>query len=266
MRSETEMVTYALEVDSSLLPWIPELLADFGELGSDADFIVDVLRALELPASSRVVDLGCGKGAIAVAIARQLGWRVEGYELFEPFVESCRKRAAAAGVANLCRFHHGDIQKLAGRTEPADVAIFAALGDVLGPLEHTVGVIRRFVRRGGHIVICDCYIKEGGTSAFPGFEDYGSRESVRQRLQAHGDALQREVIAPADDSEAYAREMGQIRRRAEGLIARHPELKGEVMHYVENQQQTYDYMAANVVPVTWVLQRSARGSAVPEGA
>ena len=257
MRTETEMIAYALEIDPRLLPWIPELLSDFDELGSNAALIVEVLGDLGLPASARVADLGCGKGAVAVAIAKAFGCRVDGIELFQPFVDSCLQRAAAAGVSELCSFRRADILKLAGRTEPADVAVYAALGDVLGPLDETIGVIRRFVRPGGFILICEGYIKDGGTSDFPGFEDSASREETLRRLQSHGDVLKHELIEPIDHSEAYAREIAQIQRRVENLADRHPELEAEFMKYFENQRREYEYMAANVVPAIWALQRGA---------
>ena len=256
MRGETEMVAYALEVDPRLLPWIPELLSDFDELGSDAALIVSVLRDLALPAPASVVDLGCGKGAVAVAIAKTLGHRVEGIDLFEPFIESCLERAAAAGVSGLCSFRHADILKLAGRGQPADAVVYAALGDVLGTLDETIGVVRRFVGPHGYILIHDGYIKDGGAADFPGYQYATSRDESLRQLQSHGDLLVREVIPPEEHAEAYGQELARIRRRAEELAERHPELKAELLGYVEHQRQAYAYMATNIAPVVWVLQRA----------
>ena len=39
MRSEHEMIAYALEADTALLPYLPELLADLEELGGNAEAI-----------------------------------------------------------------------------------------------------------------------------------------------------------------------------------------------------------------------------------
>lgn len=257
MRSETDMVAYALEVEPELLPWMGELLADFDELGSDAASIVALIADLGVSATTRVVDLGCGKGAVAVAIARAFGCHVEGIELFEPFLEDCRHRAAAAGVADRCRFRHGDILKLAGRTAPADIAVYAALGDVLGPLDATIGIVRRFVRPGGHILMADGYIRGDDTAAFPAFAGRGGRDGTRRQLQAHGDALVREVMALDDPAPAYARELAQLERRAATLAARHPDLDAALARYVDRQRREYAFLATDFVPVTWVLQRAA---------
>jgi SAM-dependent methyltransferase len=54
-------------------------------------------RALALPASSTVLDLGCGFGRHAVGLARR-GHRVTGLDLSEPMLARARALAASAGV------------------------------------------------------------------------------------------------------------------------------------------------------------------------
>ena len=201
MRSELDMVSYALEVEPALLPFVPEVLADLGELGSDAGLIVRVLSDLQLPRSARVIDLGCGKSAVSLEIADKLKLRVLGIDLFEPFIPLCRKAAARVGVSNLCEFHHGNIAQLAGRIEPADAVVYAALGDVLGPLDETMRILRQFVKPGGFIVVSDPNVRDGGSTSFEGFENYGSREETISRLTAWGDVLIREVAEPVDEDD-----------------------------------------------------------------
>ena len=256
IRSEEEMIAYALEVTPSLLPYIPELLADLEELGSDAELMVDVLRELELPKGTRVIDLGCGKGATAIKIASELGHHVLGIELFEPFVDACKESARAADVAALCEFRHGNILRLADGVEPADVVIFAALGDVLGPLDETVGVIRQFAKRGGFVLVSDGYIREGASADFPGFENYvGYRESVR-RLTSCGDCLIREVAAPvAPKGEGGEEESRLIRARAERIAARHPELQQGLLAYAEEQATEYLFLQESFAGTLWVLRK-----------
>jgi SAM-dependent methyltransferase len=254
------MIAYALEVDPILLPLVPELLADLDELGCDADLIVEVLEDLGLPGTSRVLDLGCGKGAVAIEIARELGFRVLGIDLFEPFIAHCRERAASAGVSNLCKFQHADILKVVDAFDPVDVAVFAAMGDVLGPLEETMGVIRRFVRPGGYIVINDDYVKDGGKAAFPRFESYASHDQTLRQLQSHGDLLVREALEALDGPDSGTSEGTSegavIRRRAEELAEQHPDLKAALLAFADEQIREYAFMEANLVPAVWLLRRS----------
>lgn len=253
MRSEDEMVAYALEAHPALLPYLPELLADLEELGSDAQAITRVLDGLNLTKSTTVVDLGCGKGAAAVEVAEDLKLKVFGIDLFEPFIESCKKLAESRGVSELCHFIHGDILKLAGKMELCDVAIFAALGDVLGPLGQTVSIIRQYVKPGGYMVISDGFIKNGGSSDFPGFEQYADHGDMIARLTACGDTMVSEIIE-ANDRHRGEDEM--IAARAKAIAVRRPEIAAEVLNYAEAQAAEYDFIDENFIGAIWVLKRT----------
>lgn len=286
MRSEHEMVAYALEADPALLPYLPELLSDLDELGSDAEQICEVLADLQLPQSARVVDLGCGKGAVAVEIAGELGLNVVGIELFEPFIASCEQRAQEEGLADRCRFVHGDILKLAGKVEPSDVAIFAALGDVLGRLDETIAVIRQYVKPGGYMLISDVFLRDGGSSNFPGFEQYAPHAQTIAQLTACGDTLVLEAReADGDPHDNYPRpgagegtavkadaetdssagtlldeeaedEGKLITARATAIAAAHPEVAESVMQFAHSQSAENEYIAQNLIGAVWVLERT----------
>ncbi|MEM7018400.1 MAG: methyltransferase domain-containing protein [Pseudomonadota bacterium] len=259
MRTEEEMVAYALEIEPELLPFIPELLQDLEELGSDSDIIIELLEDLDVPEAARVVDLGCGKGAVSIAIAEELGFEVLGIDLFEPFIESCKSAAQEEGVDELCTFKHADIIKLAGTLGTFDIAIFAALGDTLAPLQETIGIIRQFVKPGGYIVISDDYLKEGGSAYYPGFEDCVPYAETIARLQAHGDVVIDEIIEFESEDQAHEEDLDEnaaIRRRAEELAGLHPELADAFLNFADGQQEETDFIEENLVPVTWLLQRT----------
>ena len=253
MRSEDEMVAYALETPIALLDYIPELLTDLEELGGDAKAIAGVIKALDLSESPTVVDLGCGKGAVAVEVADKLNLRVMGIDLYQPFVEHCISLAKSRGVEKLCDFIHGDILKLVDTFRSFDIALFVALGDVLGPLDQTVSVIRQYVKPGGYIVISDGFIRDGGTSDFTGFEQYADHQAMIARLTACGDTLFSETI----ESDRHDGNDGElIMARAISIATRRPDLAAEVLQYAETQVAEYKYLEDNFVSAIWVLRRS----------
>ncbi len=258
MPTESDMIAYVMEAEPELLPLLPHVLADFEELGADAEQIAEVVQTLPLPAKARILDLGSGKGATALEIARQTPHQVLGVDLFAPFVAHAQEQAAQAGLADRCTFKQGDILKLVGQLDVADVVVFAALGDVLGPLDTTMGILRQFVRPGGYLLIFDDYIRADGTNDFPGYEGYAGYEATRQRLQAHGDVIVQEHADPLEDLMVHnAAEHTAIQRRAESLAEKHPEAKALLLAYAEEQHRICAYMEANVVPVLWVLERSS---------
>jgi SAM-dependent methyltransferase len=255
LRSAEEMVAHALEMDVSLLPFAAELLTDFTELGSDAELIAETITALELPDVVRVVDLGSGKGGVALEIAESLDCEVVGIELFEPFVRSANALAESLGVASKCRFVHGDVLQMFAEYRDFDVAVYAALGDVLGSLEMTIGVLRRYVRTGGYLVISDVFVKDGGSTQFEGFENYARLDEVRRQLTAHGDVLFREVFE-TDDEEEDDEEADAIMRRASVLVQAHPEHAEALLAFARAQSDQYAYMESNLTGAIWVLQRT----------
>ena len=258
MRSEIDMLAYSLETEKDLLPFLPELLQDIWALGSDVECLVGAVSSLDLPRPFRVIDLGCGKGAVSIALAKALRAHVLGIDLFGPFVEECRRHAAQNDVERLCEFRQGNIAELAGTFEPADVAIFAALGDTLGSRSETMEIVRRYVRPGGFIIISDGYLRRADAPAFPGFETAATRDVCLEGWQARGDSLVSEFVGREDggDGDKGADEARLIAMRAEALALAQPDLAEKILGFAQSQAEEYDFLTKEFVDATWVFRRS----------
>ena len=54
-----------------LLPFLPYLLQDFWELGSDPGVMAELIHRYVHPSEkTRILDLACGKGAVSVKVAQ----------------------------------------------------------------------------------------------------------------------------------------------------------------------------------------------------
>lgn len=252
-RTADAMIARALEMDERLLAVAPALLGDLEALGGEPDMVADILASLGVAEDAEVVDLGAGKGATALAVAQRLGCRVVGVDLFGPFVEHANRRARELGLYPRASF------RLASVTDPppdpptADVAIFSAMGDVLGPLDEAMTVLRRWVRPGGLIVVDDSVLTDAAAARIAGFEQYADRAQTRQRLQAHGDVVVAEHEPPQDDDDDEAQ---ALRARAEALAAEHPHLADLLLEFAADQEAEYAYLAEDTTPVIWVIQRA----------
>ncbi|RQV98859.1 MAG: class I SAM-dependent methyltransferase, partial [Calditrichaeota bacterium] len=81
----------SLEVEKKLLPHMPFMLQDLWGLGSSVDEILEMTRTLHLDSgNTRVLDLGCGKGAVSVQLASNFGFRVTGIDVMPAFLEEAR--------------------------------------------------------------------------------------------------------------------------------------------------------------------------------
>lgn len=66
--------------------------------GSNATTELLLRLAAPLPAAPRIVDIGCGSGPAALALAETTGGEVVAVDLHEPFLARLRDAAAAAGL------------------------------------------------------------------------------------------------------------------------------------------------------------------------
>src|SRR5690606_4579014 len=99
----------------------------------------------------RILDLACGKGAVAVRAAATIGCRVVGVDGCEPFIDSARALARRRGVSRRCRFELADV-----RTWRDPRPFHAAMMIGLFPLGRAARLLRAHVRPGGAYLIDDC--------------------------------------------------------------------------------------------------------------
>ena len=249
-------VAQAFDATPELLPFVPELLDDLWALGCSLEVIVDLLRPLGLPAErTRVLDLGCGKGAVALTLAREFGFQALGIDFFEPFIEESRRHAEEMGLASRCRFVCEDICDTLLKANDFNVVIYASVG-VLGSLDECVAKLRQCVHPGGYMLIDNVFLADPEKVESPWYEHCATHQESLRRLTAHGDALLHEVIIPTEDVKALNRKYTElIRRRAEKLAKLHPEAADSFLWYVEKQERESDIMETTMISAVWLLQR-----------
>lgn len=85
------------------MPWL-------GSLDMEK-FVTDVFDHCGIEPGMRVLDLGCGKGFLAIALAHR-GARVDAIDISPKSIELCRKRAINSGVGDAVTFHVMDCEQL----------------------------------------------------------------------------------------------------------------------------------------------------------
>ncbi|HRS21797.1 MAG TPA: class I SAM-dependent methyltransferase, partial [Clostridia bacterium] len=66
---------------TELIPYLPYLLQDLWELGSDPKEIIGLIRKnIQKVKDLKILDLACGKGAASVKLAKELGCNVQGID------------------------------------------------------------------------------------------------------------------------------------------------------------------------------------------
>lgn len=259
-RQKRELVAEAFGAEPELLPLFPALFADFEALGGWPDRVVRALEeATDLSEGALVADLGCGKGAVAIAIARRFGCRVRGVDLFEPFLQAAAEAARAAGVDRLCSFAEGDLRDVIRETESFDAVVFSAVGaGLFGDYAGCVGALRRCLRPGGHLVLCDGFLSRPmAPDARPrGYEYYEVHEETVRQLAAHGDRLVREIVVSREElGRQSRRDLASLRRQTRRLSESRPEHRRALEQFLAAQEAEYGFLDACTEESVWLLRR-----------
>ena len=95
-----------------------------------------ICRKLRLHEGDRILDIGCGWGALVLHAAKHYGVEAHGITLSEPQAEVARRRIAEAGLANRCRVEVCDYRELSetgGYNKIVSVGMFEHVGEKMLP-------------------------------------------------------------------------------------------------------------------------------------
>ncbi len=237
-----------------IIPYLPYLLQDLWELGSSGQEMLGLItQHVPVAEGFAALDLGCGKGAVSVTLAKALGVRCKGIDLLTDFIHEAGEKAAKHGVDGLCEFAVGDIKEFVAVERGYDLVIFGAVGDVLGDRTETLSALMSTVKPGGYILFDDGYRLDDDDRKLHFDGDYPTLGEWQALIESAG--LKFIALSPAEERPNDDRDFKLISQRASELIEAHPQHAAMFEHYVQNQRDEYDDLAERVVGVTFLLQK-----------
>ena len=251
-----EVLAWSMDADPALFPYLPALLQDVEELGARVDEVLRVLANVTISSEARVLDLGCGKGAVALALAGKFGCSVHAVDGMAAFIRHAEDRAASMGLTDNCVFAEADLCDAVQQSHGYDLVCLNALGGVLGRLDETVGMLRECVVPGGLILVDDAYLKAGVEPSEDLAHCY-SRDVTLELLTAHGDEILAELVVDGPESmDHYQQMMKSIVRRAEELAAQHPESADLLLEFAMRQAADVAMLDGPVEGALWLLKKA----------
>jgi len=150
-----------------VVPFILAVLASYLGTTLRGKFVVwaELLDQLQLRGDERILDLGCGRGAVLLMAAQHLttGHAV-GIDLWRKVdqsgnsAEATRRNAAAEGVADRVEVHTGDMRALPFEDDSFDLVLSSlAVHNISGRAgrEKAISEAVRVLRPGGRLMIAD---------------------------------------------------------------------------------------------------------------
>lgn len=184
----------ASSIRGALAPWRYEASHNRwigGRARAFREFTADLIAVA--PGES-VLDLGCGPGELALALARRVGpnGRVAGIDLSKALIAGARRKAKRAGLA--IDYRVASVEQLPFADGSVDVVVSSLVMHHLAPevLARAVREIRRVLKPGGRVFVIDFQsLAQAGTghsSAHSHGERSGHPPAAPHSGAAHGDA------------------------------------------------------------------------------
>jgi ubiquinone/menaquinone biosynthesis C-methylase UbiE len=208
-----------------------------------------ITRHIPISRQTRILDLACGKGAVSVNLARELGCKVKGIDIMPDFISFAVQKAREFGVDALCEFVAEDITESVEKERDYDIVILGAVGDVLGRPEETIALLKRTVKSDGHIIIDDAYGNEKSDSEHP------TREHWLDIFARAGVVLVDERVIEDDELASLNKEQQEwIEKRANELKVTIPGKAQLFDSYIHSQLAECKQLEDEISGVTLLLQ------------
>lgn len=254
MKKLKEGIAKSLDAKTiELIDYLPYLLQDLWEMGTNPNSVLELIKKHNIFESinAKVVDLGCGKGAVSIAIAKEFGIKVYGIDAMESFIEEAKDYANKFDVSDLCNFEVNDIKEVVQNEREYDLAILGAVGQVFGDYKKTLSSLSRCIKNGGYLIIDDGYIDDDSDYSD---ENYLKHEKLLEIIEESGFLLVEEKIEK--NIEATNKMYYElIKKRADELIKKYPYKALIFKDYVDSQEKENYTLENNVMCAVFVLKK-----------
>lgn len=255
MKTIEECVVSSMDgTDKMLFPFLPYIFQDLWEIGADPEVIIKLIeKNFERHDNLTVLDLGCGKGAVSIKVARKFGCKCHGIDAIPEFISCAREKAIENNVRHLCKFETGDIREMVRTLAACDIIILGAIGPVFGDYYATLTSLSGCLRESGIIIIDDGYIENHSNYAHPMIQ---KKETILRQIKLSGmQIVQNEIFKKSDIKKSDKYIFQKLEKRCLELIDRHPDKKGLFINYIKKQDEENYVLENKVVCVTMLIKK-----------
>ena len=255
MKTVEESVVIAMDgTDKELFPFLPYILQDVWEIGADPDAIIKLIKKYcNNIAELKVLDLGCGKGAVSIKVAYEYGCRCYGIDAIPEFISYAQKKATEYNVEHLCKFEIGDIREKVNELSDFDVVILGAIGPVFGDYFSTLSTLTGCINENGIFIIDDGYINDDSDFNHPLM--YKKSDILKQLEKAGMQLVENDIMDRDDikDSDDYI--FDKLKKRCHELIEKFQDKQTLFLNYIKKQEEENDVLENKVIGTTMVIKK-----------
>jgi ubiquinone/menaquinone biosynthesis C-methylase UbiE len=239
-------------LEFGLFPYLSYLLQDLWEFGASSEIIIDIIKRQGiLNKDSKILDLGCGKGAVLIRLVKKFRCQGHGIDALPDFIEEAREYAKKNKVLQKCTFETGDIRRMVGQLQGYDLVILGSIGPVFGDINSTLLKVQTCIKEDGFVILDDGYISKNSTlkSAV-----YIKEDEVLQKIEAAKMKIVDKTLINTDFIKKSNKIIyDRIHKRAVELKKKHPEDRSLFDSYIKSQEEENTVLENDITCVTWLL-------------
>lgn len=119
-----------------------------------------LLDLLPLEANSRVLDLGCGRGELALRIIERFGASVIAVDNSSPMLDAARERAEWTGALGRLHLDDVDIARYEADPETFHLTVMIGAGGIGGGMPAICAKLKGWTRGSGYVLVGEGYWKQ----------------------------------------------------------------------------------------------------------
>lgn len=256
MKSVEDSVVTAMDgTDRELFHYLPYILQDLWEIGSSPEIIISMVKKHKKnPSKLKILDLGCGKGAVSIKLAHKLNCRCVGIDALKEFIEEANKKAKEYNVEYLCKFVTGDIRLKIKECSNFDVIILGAIGPVFGNYYDTLSIIKKSLNKDGIIILDDCYFEDDSDHIHSLIQ---KKDIILKQIAEAGMELIDEFVVQCDEikkSNEYI--FKNLKKRCNQLIEKYPDKKELFLNYIKQQEYENEALESKSICPIMVIKEN----------
>ena len=100
-----------------------------------------------------IFDLGCGKGAVLIYLAKRFKFKGLGIDIVSEFIESAIKHSIENNVSDQLEFVSQDLLEFIDRSEKFDIVLYGYDSGILGDVFATIECLQKCVSDSGYLIL-----------------------------------------------------------------------------------------------------------------
>ncbi len=254
--SVIESVVVAMDgKEKDIFPFIPYLVQDLWEFGTDAELVIKLIYQHQKEYSKlKILDLGCGKGPVSIKIAKEFNCQCWGIDAVEEFIHYAIKKAEEYQVSEICHFSVGDIRQEIKNLAEFDIVILGAIGPVLGDYYTTLTLLSPLLKKNGMVIMDDAYVDNDGDASHPLIL---RKSEILKQISHAGMNIIQELIMDKDYIEKSNNQIFKtIKNRARELEDKYPDKKTLFQNYIKAQEEENESMENSLTCSVMLIGKS----------